>query len=56
VPGVDFESLADLSEVETMLAERVKEWTEEWKQQGRREGLRFFQAKVTVTLAPQLMG
>jgi hypothetical protein len=39
VPGVDFENLADLSEVETMLAERVKEWTEEWKRQGLQQGL-----------------
>ena len=29
---------SDLLEVSTMLAERVKQWTEEWKQQGLQEG------------------
>jgi hypothetical protein len=39
VLGVNFEGLADLTEVETMLAERVKQWTEEWKQQGLEQGI-----------------
>jgi flagellar biosynthesis/type III secretory pathway protein FliH len=29
----------DLEEMNAMLAERVKTWTEEWKQQGLQEGL-----------------
>ena len=43
VPGVEFSNLNDLQEVQSMLAERVIEWTEEWKRQGvekgRQEGL-----------------
>jgi len=38
MPGVDFETLNDLHEVRSMLAERVIEWTEEWKQQGLEAG------------------
>jgi hypothetical protein len=41
VPGVDFEGLADLTEVETMLAERVKEWTKDGKLQGLQEGIQL---------------
>jgi hypothetical protein len=40
VPGVDFEQVLDLQEVRSMLAERVKEWTRDWKQQGIEEGRR----------------
>ena len=29
--------VTDLEEVKSMLAERVKEWTIEWKQEGRKE-------------------
>lgn len=39
LPGVRIPEIADLHEAETMLAERVIEWTEEWKQQGLEEGL-----------------
>ncbi len=39
VPGVEFSNLNDLQEVQSMLAERVIEWTEEWKRQGMEEGL-----------------
>jgi hypothetical protein len=38
LPGVEFGSINDLQEVQSMLAERVTEWTEEWKRQGRQEG------------------
>ncbi len=38
VPGVQFEQVHNLHEVHSMLAERVKTWTEEWKQQGLEEG------------------
>jgi len=34
MPGVNIPELVDLQEVQTMLAERVMEWTEQWKQQG----------------------
>jgi hypothetical protein len=40
VPGADFSPIHDLQEAETMLAERVKQWTEEWKQAGLAQGLR----------------
>jgi len=47
LPGIELPEMSDLNEVNTMLAERVKQWTEEWKaegmqagrQQGRQEGL-----------------
>ena len=38
VPGVEFSNLNDLQEVQSMLAERVIEWTEEWKRQGAEKG------------------
>ena len=38
VPGVEFSNLNDLQEVQSMLAERVIEWTEEWKRQGVEKG------------------
>jgi len=38
VPGADIPLISDLQEMQTMLAERVKQWTEEWKQQGLAEG------------------
>jgi flagellar biosynthesis/type III secretory pathway protein FliH len=39
VPGMVFDELQDLQEVDAMLAERVKEWAEEWKRQGLQEGI-----------------
>jgi len=38
LPGVEIPHLHDLTEAETMLAERVKKWTEDWKAQGLQEG------------------
>ncbi|KDE39709.1 putative transposase [Nitrincola lacisaponensis] len=38
-PGVKLDQINDLDEVKDMLAERVKNWTEEWKLQGLQEGL-----------------
>ena len=38
VPGVEFTNLNDLQEVQSMLAERVIEWTEEWKREGMEKG------------------
>lgn len=40
MPGQTFNELKDLQEVQSMLSERVKEWTREWKEQGIREGKR----------------
>ena len=38
-PGVKLDEINDLYEVKDMLAERVKNWTEEWKAQGLEQGL-----------------
>ncbi len=38
LPGIALPDAADLNEVNTMLAERVVEWTEQWKAEGRVEG------------------
>jgi predicted transposase/invertase (TIGR01784 family) len=37
-PKVQLPPLNDLHEVQTMLAERFKQWAEDWKEQGLREG------------------
>ncbi|MBP1151276.1 Rpn family recombination-promoting nuclease/putative transposase [Methylocaldum sp. RMAD-M] len=39
LPGVELGRINDLQEVQSMLAERVTEWTEEWKRQGMEKGL-----------------
>jgi hypothetical protein len=36
-PNVQFTELNNLNEVHTMLAERVKQWTQDWLQEGRQE-------------------
>ena len=36
---VEIPEVADLQEVKSMLAERVKEWSYQWKQEGREEGV-----------------
>lgn len=38
LPGVKFESLADLHEVHDMLSNRVESWTEQWKREGLEQG------------------
>jgi predicted transposase/invertase (TIGR01784 family) len=39
VPGITIPQVANLQEVRSMLAERVVEWTQQWKEEGRQEGL-----------------
>lgn len=39
MPGIEVANLNELQEVQSMLAERVVEWTEEWKRQGWAQGL-----------------
>jgi predicted transposase YdaD len=39
LPGVELPELGDLNEVNTMLAERVMEWTRQWKAEGLQEGI-----------------
>jgi uncharacterized protein with von Willebrand factor type A (vWA) domain len=38
VPGESIPEATELQEINTMLAERVVEWTEKWKQQGLQQG------------------
>lgn len=38
-PGLEWPEGLELSEDETMLAERVKEWTRVWREEGLRQGL-----------------
>lgn len=39
LPGQELPEVNDLMEVQTMLAERVKEWTREWKEEGMQQGM-----------------
>lgn len=39
VPGVEFDQINELQEVQSMLAERVKDWTKSWKLEGIQEGI-----------------
>ncbi|MBE7373876.1 DUF4351 domain-containing protein, partial [Pseudomonas lopnurensis] len=36
--GINFDQLHDLQEIDNMLAERVKDWTRDWREQGIEEG------------------
>jgi len=38
LPGVSIPEIADLNEIDNMLAERVQEWTQQWKADGLKEG------------------
>ncbi len=38
VPGAELPHVIELQEMQAMLAERVKTWTEEWKRQGLQQG------------------
>lgn len=38
LPGIEVPQVHELTEVKTMLAERVKEWTTQWKQEGLEAG------------------
>ncbi|MEX0584910.1 MAG: DUF4351 domain-containing protein, partial [Natronospirillum sp.] len=38
LPGVEFDQMQELHEVQAMLAERVKDWTHTWEQQGIQKG------------------
>jgi flagellar biosynthesis/type III secretory pathway protein FliH len=39
MPGIEIPELAELEEIQSMLADRILEWTQEWKQEGLEEGL-----------------
>ena len=46
VPGVEIPNFSELQELHDLLAERVKTWTQEWKDQGLREGRQGGEAKL----------
>ncbi|WP_295448395.1 Rpn family recombination-promoting nuclease/putative transposase [uncultured Thiodictyon sp.] len=46
VPGAEIPNVIELQEMQAMLAERVKTWTEEWKKEGRQEGRQEGESKV----------
>ncbi|MGZ8219435.1 hypothetical protein [Methylomagnum sp.] len=50
VPNANFSPIHDLQEAETMLAERVKQWTEEWKQEGLEKGRRDTERSIARAL------
>jgi len=60
LPGQTLPEISDLTEVDTMLAERVKEWTYEWKQegieQGREEGMQKGEAGILLRLMRMKFG
>lgn len=39
LPGEKINEVNDLTEIQTMLAERVKEWTKDWREEGMKQGL-----------------
>ena len=39
LPGIELPEMSDLNEVNNMLAERVKQWTEQWKAEGLQAGM-----------------
>jgi hypothetical protein len=60
MPQEQIPELNELEEVETMLAERVTEWTQKWKMEGRKEGRMEGQAsllarQIAKRFGPQLV-
>ena len=39
MPDTEFDDVRDLTEIQTMLAERVKDWTRSWREEGFKEGI-----------------
>jgi hypothetical protein len=56
LPGVELGSINDLQEVQSMLAERVTEWTEQWEQQGIEKGILKGEAIFLVRLLERRFG
>jgi hypothetical protein len=54
VPGITIPQVANLQEVRSMLAERVVEWTQQWKEEGRQEEHRDVLQKVRAVLLRDL--
>jgi len=55
LPGVSLPEIADLNEVDNMLAERVQEWTQQWKAEGREEGREEGRKEGEITLLTRLL-
>jgi hypothetical protein len=55
-PDAHFTELNDLNEVNTMLAERVRQWTQEWKQEGIEEGRQEEASKLFLLLLESRFG
>jgi len=55
LPGQAMPPVNDLLEVDTMLAERVKEWTREWEQKGIEKGERMGEQKGSATMLVHLL-
>jgi hypothetical protein len=56
MPQEQIPELNELEEVETMLAERVTEWTQKWKMEGRKEGRMEGQASLLARLIAKRFG
>ena len=56
LPGVELGSINDLQEVQSMLAERVTEWTEQWEKQGIEKGILKGEAIFLVRLLERRFG
>jgi hypothetical protein len=48
LPGVQLPPFSGLEEVDTLLTERVKEWTHQWREEGRQEGRKEGEANVLI--------
>ncbi len=55
-PDAKLPPIIDLTEVPTMLGQRVVEWTKEWHQEGRQEGIREGEAGFLLRLLTQKHG
>jgi hypothetical protein len=56
MPQVEFPEVENLQEVRTLLAERVKEWSERWRAEGRAEGQREGEAQLLLRLLTRKFG
>ena len=56
LPGEEVPEINDLQEVETMLAERVEQWTSRWEQRGMQRGMQRGEAAVLERLLLKRFG
>ena len=55
LPGQELPEVNNLMEVQTMLAERVKEWTREWKEEGLQQGMQQGMQKGALQILMHLL-